>query len=250
MKPEPHRIEWLDEVDSTNAEALRRAAGGETGPLWIAARRQSAGKGRSGRRWTSLPGNLFATLLMSPQAPMARLGELALVAGIAAHAAVNTVLPRPAMAQMTGGLRIKWPNDLEMSGAKLAGILSESVVTAGAQRVAIGFGINVAAAPVRDTRAATCLAALGTRATAEDVLWGLAEAMSLETALWADGSGLAQILTRWAERSAPFGTPMTVNTEAGQVSGAFAGLAADGALLIDTSAGRRRVTFGDVTMEP
>jgi BirA family biotin operon repressor/biotin-[acetyl-CoA-carboxylase] ligase len=53
----------LDETDSTNAEARRRAEAGEAGPLWIVARRQTAGRGRRGREWTSDGGNLFATLL-------------------------------------------------------------------------------------------------------------------------------------------------------------------------------------------
>lgn len=243
MTAAAHRIEWLDEVDSTNAVALRRAAAGETGPLWIAARRQIAGRGRAGRRWQSLPGNLFATLLLSSQGSLARLGELALVAGVAVHSAVNAMLPNEAM-------RLKWPNDLEVNGAKLAGILSESVVIAGAARVAIGFGINVAVAPRHGTRPASCLAALGLKSTNEDMLLHLAEAMSLETALWAEGSGLAHTLSRWQERCAPLGTSMAVNTGTGPLSGAFAGLAADGALLIDVAGGRRRITFGDVTMEP
>ena len=59
------RIAFLDTVDSTNAEALRRAGAGERGPLWIAARQQTAGRGRRGRPWLSAPGNLHATLLLT-----------------------------------------------------------------------------------------------------------------------------------------------------------------------------------------
>ena len=55
----------LDHTDSTNTEARRRAEAGETGPLWIVARRQAGGRGRRGREWTSEGGNLFATLLQT-----------------------------------------------------------------------------------------------------------------------------------------------------------------------------------------
>src|SRR5690606_32899212 len=54
----------FDSIDSTNEEARRRSAAGETGPVWIAARRQSAGRGRLGRSWVTEPGNLAATLLL------------------------------------------------------------------------------------------------------------------------------------------------------------------------------------------
>ncbi|HRD78506.1 MAG TPA: biotin--[acetyl-CoA-carboxylase] ligase, partial [Hyphomicrobiaceae bacterium] len=132
-----HRIVRLAEVGSTNSEALRRAAMGEAGPLWIAAERQIAGRGRSGRAWDGLPGNLFATLLMSPECAIARIGELALVAGLAAHDAASAALAHETPAS-AAGLKLKWPNDLECDGAKLAGILCESVVVAAGARVAIG----------------------------------------------------------------------------------------------------------------
>ena len=69
----PPRIELLDEIGSTNDEAQRRAAAGERGPLWIATRRQTAGKGRAGRVWNEAStGNVAATLLFEPGCAPAR----------------------------------------------------------------------------------------------------------------------------------------------------------------------------------
>src|SRR5712671_1720715 len=106
----------LDAVDSTNAEALRRARAGERGPLWIVARQQSAGRGRRGRAWISPPGNLHATLLLADPAPAAA---------------------APALAARRA---LKWPNDMLCAARKIAGILVEGEGTP--VTVAVGIGVN------------------------------------------------------------------------------------------------------------
>ena len=74
-------ITYFDTLDSTNEEAKRQAMAGATGPLWIVARRQSSGRGRRGRVWTSTPGNLFATGLYRLECEPARGAPLSLAAG-------------------------------------------------------------------------------------------------------------------------------------------------------------------------
>src|ERR1700732_2809709 len=105
------------EIDSTNAEALRLMRQGEHGPLWITAERQSAGRGRRGRRWISVAGNLHASLLLTDPGPAEHWPQLSFVAALAAHDAVVEVAP--GIKPMLG---LKWPNDLLLSGAKLPGI--------------------------------------------------------------------------------------------------------------------------------
>ncbi|MEY3841199.1 MAG: hypothetical protein RLZZ542_309, partial [Pseudomonadota bacterium] len=73
----------LDQTDSTNAEARRRADAGETGPLWIVARRQSAGRGRRGRQWESQDGNLFSTLMQVTRKSPAEAAQVTFVAALA-----------------------------------------------------------------------------------------------------------------------------------------------------------------------
>src|SRR5262249_3072957 len=120
------RLVSLDAVGSTNAEAFARARGGERGPLWVAARRQTAGRGRRGRAWVAEPGNLYASRLLTDPAPPQRAAELSLVAALALHDALaeraSVLGPR---------LALKWPNDVLCDGAKLAGILVEGETLAG-----------------------------------------------------------------------------------------------------------------------
>src|SRR4051812_28874561 len=87
------RLIARDEISSTNSEALALARNGETGPLWITARRQSAGRGRRGRAWISERGNLYATLLLADPALPARAAELSFVAALALHDAVAACAP-------------------------------------------------------------------------------------------------------------------------------------------------------------
>lgn len=243
----PH-IEVLDEIGSTNDEAMRRAAAGERGPLWIATRRQTAGKGRSGRAWSEASvGNVAATLLFSPDCPPAHLPELSLIAGIATHAAITDALA----ADLAAPVELKWPNDVLIDGAKACGILIESANFAGTTVAVIGIGINVASAPAVADRAVTCLAAHGCTMTAEDVLTRLARHMAHWLAAWRNGDGFDAIRTAWSARALPIGRALEIKTADGPVAGTFAGLDDDGALLLDLpSATRRRFTYGDVSVPP
>src|SRR5262245_37759459 len=107
-------------VVSTNSKALGLAGTGERGPLWVVAEQQSGGRGRRGRQWVSEAGNLFASLLLTDPAPPDRCPELAFVAALAVHDSVSE-----AAAPLKPSLAIKWPNDLLLGDAKLAGILIE-----------------------------------------------------------------------------------------------------------------------------
>ena len=239
-------IELLDEIGSTNDEAMRRAATGERGPLWIATRRQTAGKGRSGRAWTEAStGNVAATLLFSPTCPLARLPELSLIAGVAAGSAITDALPT----DITARVELKWPNDVLIDGAKTVGILIESGNYGGATVAAVGIGINVASAPAVTDRAVTCLAAHGCTMKADDVLRLLAKQMAHWLAVWHNGNGFDAIRAAWSARAVPVGRALEIKTNDGPVAGTFAGLDHDGALLIDLpSEGRRRFTYGDVSV--
>src|SRR5690242_6581182 len=128
----------LETIGSTNAEALARARAGERGPLWITADSQTYGRGRSGRTWISRKGNLYATLLLGEPCAAAQSPQLAFVAGLALFDAVAQCAP-----ELLSKVALKWPNDLLLSGAKLAGILIESENLPDFS-VAIGIGVNCA----------------------------------------------------------------------------------------------------------
>lgn len=241
-------IELLDEVGSTNDEAHQRAAAGERGPIWIATRRQTAGKGRSGRAWVEASeGNVAATLLFVPGTPPARLPELSLVSGVATYDAVSDALAGCG----AGAVELKWPNDVLIKGAKISGILIESGNHGGDVVSLIGIGINVASAPPVTDRAVTSLAAEGSRFDAATVLERLVARMAHWLSIWQMPAGFDAIRAAWGTRAIPLGRPLEIKTQEGPVAGAFAGLDHDGALLLDLpSADRRRFTFGDVSVLP
>jgi BirA family transcriptional regulator, biotin operon repressor / biotin---[acetyl-CoA-carboxylase] ligase len=243
----PSRLLHLSETDSTNAEAMRRAVAGEAMPFWVLADRQTAGRGRSGRAWASQPGNLFASLAIATACPPALAGQLSLVAGIVAIDALRKAAARHAPA----GLRLKWPNDILIGTAKTGGILIESTAlkTGDKRLAAIGIGLNLASAPDDLGRAATFLSAHGLSLSPLRALCFLAEAMDGWLKTWNEARGFAEVRAAWLERGGPAGEPLTVRTGSGPVSGRFAGLDEDGALVIAGADGReRRFTYGDVML--
>ena len=243
--PAPYRLVHLAETDSTNAEAMRRALAGETGPLWVIADRQTAGRGRSGRAWASEPGNLFASLLISTACPAAKAGQLSLVAGVAAIDAITNAGPLDSAA----ALRLKWPNDILVGSVKAGGILVESSARAGGGMSAvIGVGLNLASPPA-ELGAATSLACHGLSLSPREALCFLGDAMDLWLNTWNDGEGFARVREAWLARGGAVGEPQTVHAGADLVQGRFAGLDAEGALIVADAAGHeRRFTFGDVAL--
>ncbi len=246
-KPRPgasgaHRRREYGAVGSTNDLALEAAAAGEPGPLWITADRQLQGRGRQGRRWISEPGNLYASLLLTPAARPAATAQLSLVAAVALTDAMAQV-SGPAFG---GRLAIKWPNDVLLDKRKVAGILSEARPVDGRQVVVIGFGVNCAHAPALSDYPTTSLAAAGTP-VAPDALWAqLAAAMADRLAMWDGGAGFAAIRAAWLARAPGLGQPMSVRLAGQTVRGQFAGIDNDGRLVLNGPAGEVTITAGDV----
>jgi BirA family biotin operon repressor/biotin-[acetyl-CoA-carboxylase] ligase len=229
-----------DTVGSTNAEALKLARAGERGPYWVTARSQSAGRGRRGRDWTSPPGNLYATLLLSEPSPPAVAAQLSFVAGLAVHDAIVACAP-PAAA-----VTLKWPNDVLIGGAKLAGILieaeSEPVYSA-----AIGIGINCMSHPEETAYPATDLAEQGATSDVAAVFGCVIAAMAERLAQWRSGAGFARIRADWLAQAAGLDQPIVVRLPECELSGIFTGLDADGRLLLRSASGAiEAITAGDV----
>ncbi|MDX2157430.1 MAG: biotin--[acetyl-CoA-carboxylase] ligase [Hyphomicrobiaceae bacterium] len=239
------RAASFEEIDSTNSEALRRAASGERGPLWITARFQSKGRGRSGRSWTSAEDSLAATLLLEPGCSSQDLPQLSLVAGVAAHDAIAGVLPAEGRART----RLKWPNDVLIDGAKVTGILVESSILGSCLIAVIGTGINVSAAPALEGRATMSLRQCGASVNSGAMSIRLAQALARWIGEWQGGRRFDRVRSAWLERAGSLGEPMSIRVTGERIAGRFAGLDTDGALLLDTGRGRpRRFTFGDVAL--
>ncbi|GEP08482.1 biotin--[acetyl-CoA-carboxylase] ligase [Methylobacterium gnaphalii] len=245
-----HRLHAHDTLGSTNTEALAQAQGSETGLLWIAAHRQSEGRGRRGAAWFSPEGNLAASLLY-PVAGVApeHVATLGFVAGLALVSALDDVAASCARPPPQGGatgevFRLKWPNDVLAHGEKLAGILLEG---AGKRAVVIGFGVNVLAAPDGLPYAATSLAALGCDADAADVLAALSCRFVEAARIWNKGRGFSNVRQRWLQRAAGIGAPVTVRLPDRTLHGLHDGIDEGGRLMILAPDGQTHtVTAGEV----
>jgi len=230
----------FDTLGSTNAEALARARAGERGPLWIVAAAQTAGRGRRGAAWTSAPGNLYSTLLLTEPSPPVASPQLSFVAALALHDAVATCAP-----QLGPALKLKWPNDLLLGGAKLAGILLEGESDPVAS-VAIGIGVNCAHHPEATGYPATDLAVAGALVTPEQLLVELAAAMTQRLAQWRRGEGFAAIRADWLKRAAGLGGDIRVRLPEREFAGRFEGLDEAGRLLVRAGGVLTAVGAGEV----
>jgi BirA family biotin operon repressor/biotin-[acetyl-CoA-carboxylase] ligase len=234
----------LETVDSTNAEALRRANAGETGPLWIVARQQSAGHGRRGRAWVSEPGNLYASLLLNDPAPPAVVPGICFVAALALHDAILAVAHGLAPTQ----LQLKWPNDLLLDGKKLAGILVEGSTRADGRTTAVvGMGANCSHHPVLAEYPATDLAASGYAVSAATLFATLGERMAARLDEWNRGANFASVRSAWLARASGLGSAIEVRLGNRTIAGIFEAIDLAGALVLRHRDGTHEtVAAGDI----
>jgi BirA family transcriptional regulator, biotin operon repressor / biotin---[acetyl-CoA-carboxylase] ligase len=238
---------WRDarvvaQTGSTNADLLAEAAGGSPEGTVLVAEAQSAGRGRLSRNWISQPRSalLFSVLLRPAQVPAARWGWVPLLAGVAAASALR--------AGASVGTSLKWPNDVLVGGAKLAGILAEH--SGGA--IVVGIGINVSASRAElPGPGATSLALEGASSLDRGQLlatilaglerWYLAWSGAFGDA---DASGLRAEYRRLCQT---LGQQVRVIMPGGrELNGAAADVDPDGRLIVSTPAGPCPVTAGDV----
>ena len=245
-------VELLPEVDSSNTELMRRARAGWHEPLLLIAERQSAGRGRLGKSWSSQPGQALTFSLGLPLAPRDWSG-LSLAVGVSVAESLQPQLPAAGAAPKIG---IKWPNDLWLEGdRKLAGILIETASFVGGQQhdmtapryVVIGIGINVRPRPGDGMRTApACLQELDAALDAPTALACILPNLVAEVQSFAR-HGFAPLMQRFAQRDLLAGRE--VNLSDG-TSGMAQGVAADGGFLVRTATGLQAVTSSEISVRP
>lgn len=236
------RLVAHDTLGSTNAEALALARAGERGPLWVTAARQTAGRGRRGNAWTSESGNLFASLLLADAAPAAHLSELCFVVALAVRDAVAEAAPA-----LAGLLKLKWPNDLLLDGAKLAGILIEAESIGDRSIMVAGIGVNCAHHPENPAYPATDIATSGATVTPEHLLRALSRTMLARLDQWDRGSGFPAIRAEWLTHAAGIGGDIRVRLADRELTGRFETLDRMGRLMLRLPAGTlEAITVGEV----
>jgi len=235
----------LATVDSTNAEAARLAPS-LSGPVWILAGEQTAGRGRRARNWASPRGNFHGTLLMKPTEGLAVVALRSFAAALALRDACVAVTG------LSQAFSLKWPNDVLLNEGKLAGILLES---AGAGKtaayLAIGMGVNLIAAPDASQvepgalPPVSLLGETGIRVEPETFLNHLAPAFARwEARLTTTGFG--PLRTEWLAHAARLGDTIRARTGTAMYDGLFETIDDTGALVLHTSSGRMSIPAADV----
>ncbi len=236
------RLERFDELPSTSDFCVARAKAGAPAGLAVLAHAQTAGRGSRGRSWQAPVGNLNLSVLLRPDVAPAECGVFPLLAGIAVGQAVEQFLPPGIVTTL------KWPNDVLLGPAKLAGILIDAAPSgARLDWLVIGMGVNLRHAPEIPGRLTTTLAARRGDVTAPQ----MAEAVLERLEVWLevlDRSGAKAVREAWLERAHPVGTRLEV-AAGGQVRrGSFAGLSESGELLLAGESGIEAINTGDVLL--
>ncbi len=224
-------IRIVERIGSTNASLLADTLVAEGD--WLVALRQDAGKGRQGRTWEGLDGNFFGSTLIRLREADPPPHTLAMVAGLALLEAVEGFAADAPFC-------LKWPNDLMLDEAKLAGILLERAD----DRIVAGFGVNLAVAPRIEGRKT---ASLDARVSPQDFAPTLADAFARLLGAWRMAEP-STLIRAWEARAHPAGTPLTVHTsESDRMAGTFEGLEPDGALRLRKADGSVEIVrTGDV----
>ncbi|MBI2373829.1 MAG: biotin--[acetyl-CoA-carboxylase] ligase [Deltaproteobacteria bacterium] len=233
-------LEVHDELSSTNDRARAWLVGNGPSGLAVIARAQSKGRGRLGRTWSSAPdAGLYVSFGVRVKA--GRAPDLPLLAGLASARAIE---------RSSGAIVwLKWPNDLmSKERKKVGGVLIEASAKGEELEAVVGIGINLHSRgrPEALSSIATSLEELSTRGGADLVALFVALAEELEGGLDALELpvGRQRLHAAWTARAIGIGERVSV----GEAEGVIIGLAEDGALVLETKDGRRKVYAGDLLL--
>jgi BirA family biotin operon repressor/biotin-[acetyl-CoA-carboxylase] ligase len=239
-----HPVYLFQQIGSTNDEARRLAEGGGREGLMVVAEAQTGGRGRAGRKWITPPAAALAfSLILRPALPASRAARLTMLGGVAACEAI----------EQSTGLRaaLKWPNDVLVSGRKVAGILTESAVLGDQLEYAIlGLGVNVSSAPPAaevDFPATSLQAEAGREVDRLKLLRAILACLEAHYPSLPNDS----LFQAWRARLALMGEPAVARTEGGDHRGRVEDVEADGALIFRLDSGEAlRLTAGEVRLRP
>lgn len=240
------KVLCFEELDSTNVMACELAEKGEPEGTVVIADRQNAGKGRLGRRWESPAGvNLYASILLRPEIPPWNAPQLTFVSAAATAETIVHMYDLPA--------RVKWPNDVLIGGRKVSGLLNEmSGESERLNYVVLGIGVNVnmesGQFPDELRNPATSLTIeKGTSVSRFDLTCSLLQRIDSLYSLYLT-QGFDPVRQRWEACCDLVGQVVEVDQQGRVERGCVNGVDADGALLLETSAGELRVMAGDVRL--
>ena len=229
-------VELLPQIDSTNTELMRRARAGQCEPVLLVAEAQTAGRGRLGRHWsggTTVGDSLTFSLGLPLQ--MADWSGLSLAVGVSVASSLHPAL------------QLKWPNDVCLHGRKLAGILIETASVGATRFAVIGVGVNIAPRDALGLATAPAwLQELLPGIDAPQTLSRLAAPL-VQAVLRFEAQGFAPFMDAFQARDALAGRSVTLSDG---TAGEARGVDGNGALLVHTPAGLKKISSSEVSVRP
>ncbi len=236
-----YKLVQFEETNSTNKQAMSAATQGHDENTWFVTKKQSAGKGRLGRDWQSLEGNLTASLLVQVELEPNKCAMLGFVAGVALIMALKAF-------DKEIEAKLKWPNDVLLNGTKLAGILLEmQSLKNGKQAIVIGFGINVASSPTGLPYAATSLNEHGLDIDCKQLFMALSESFTKAFEIFMKNEH--EIIKQWQQNGAGLGKEISIINHGVIINGIFEDIDKTGRLIIKLANGEKQyISAGDMQL--
>ncbi|MGD9649460.1 MAG: biotin--[acetyl-CoA-carboxylase] ligase [Dongiaceae bacterium] len=226
MLPPTYNAIYFDEIDSTNEALMRLYSEGKIAPnTVIYAGAQSAGRGSRGRVWHSPIGNLYMSLLLAIEEDTTIQPMFSLLTAVAVQEALQQVY------EASLPIAFKWPNDILLQGRKVSGILLESVKEKPGS-VIVGIGVNLVTHPEQASYPATDFLVEGfMRKTPQSVMEAVVKSIDHWLAIWKSGNR-EPICQAWLAHAHGLNSAISVDDGVSVQRGSFAGIAANGALLL------------------
>lgn len=232
---------FFETLDSTIDEAHAHVRLGAEEGLVIVAYKQVKGRGRRGRTWEDLRGNLYMTFITYLNHPLVEALQLSFVACVAVGEKLRPSLPPG------HGITYKWPNDILLNGKKVGGLLLEAIPLSEEQETAylISCGLNLISQPLQVRYPTTSFQNEGIYLSLEEVLHGISASLEHYVALWKD-RGFSPIYDLWMEHAAGVEKEISFDLHGKLQTGIFKGIDGEGALLLRTSEGLKKFTAGEI----
>ncbi len=204
----------------------------------IIADMQQAGRGRLGNIWHSATGNLFCNIVTPLSMPLYRWSEVSLVIALALSDVIQNVIDTSA------SVYLKWPNDILVNGAKIAGILLETIPM-DTPKLSVGMGVNILSSPIVKSYKTCYLQSFGCVHTVSDILPMIVERYEQWLTTW-QTQGIQFIVSSWMARAWGVGYDIRVRTPQQEMHGVFVGVSESGQLLLQTEKGQISLNAGEV----
>lgn len=252
-------IHQYEELASTNSTALEKASLGQIvdGEI-IMANTQNSGRGRMDRGWSSPKGNLYFSLVLQPKALAAHMAQISFVAIVALRQAVEGLvvddigLEKKSVSKLNAlnssnlNIQNKWPNDLLINKKKVAGILLESKNNQqNCEFIVLGIGVNIVSNPDNTIFPAANLLEFGLKISPEDLLKKFLENFENLYQNW-QNFGFENIRKAWLSKAYNLQEKITISEDNKKIEGIFEDMDKDGALILLTELGIKKVFAGDV----